>query len=135
MVLFQSCSVHAEIGNLIAMVTVRNNFINLLVKIAFMKQDYNADRCTNMANYKLMRELMLLLAMDNAAIIEMKGFCLRGETIDPRLNMKGVVIVTEGSRQVPEAFYNHCWPCRLQVSYCRANQGWQWHNILFTIVK
>ena len=87
------------------------------LKIACMKQDYNADRCTNMANYKLMRELILLLAMDNAAIIEMKGFCLRGETIDPRLNMKGVVIVTEGSRQVPEAFYNHCWPCRLQVSY------------------
>ena len=87
------------------------------LKIACMKQDYNADRCTNMANYKLMRELIFLLAMDNAAIIEMKGFCLRGETIDPRLNMKGVVIVTEGSRQVPEAFYNHCWPCRLQVSY------------------
>ena len=87
------------------------------LKIACMKQDYNADRCTNMANYKLMRELIFLLAMDNEAIIEMKGFCLRGETIDPRLNMKGVVIVTEGSRQVPEAFYNHCWPCRLQVSY------------------
>ena len=93
------------------------------LKIACMKQDYNAERCTNMANYKLMRELILLLAMDNAAIIEMKGFCLRGETIDPRLNMKGVVIVTEGSRQVPEAFYNHCWPCRLQVSYTRVHTG------------
>ena len=85
------------------------------LKIACMKQDYNADRCTNMANYKLMRELVFLLVLDNASIIQMKGYCMRGETIDPRLNMKGVVIVTEGSRQLPDAFYNHCWTCRLEV--------------------
>ena len=85
------------------------------LKIECMKQDYNAERCTNMANYKIMREIVFLLALQNPSIIEMKGFCLRGETIDPRINMKGAVIVTEGSRQLPETFHSHCWPCKLEV--------------------
>lgn len=85
------------------------------LKIECMKQDYNADRCANMANYKIMREIIYLLALNHKSIIEMKGFCLRGETIDSRLNMKGAIIVTEENRPLPDSFFIFCWPCRLQV--------------------
>ena len=85
------------------------------LKIECMKQDYNAERCANMANYKIMRELIYLLALEHKSIIDLKGFCLRGETIDSRLNMKGAIIVTEGSKQLPDGFYNFCWACRLEV--------------------
>ena len=106
-----------------------------VLKIECMKQDYNADRCANMANYKIMRELIYLLALEHKSIIELKGFCLRGETIDSRLNMKGAIIVTEGSRQLPDGFYNHCWPCRLEVGYRKNLKNSDTQNPRSPVVK
>lgn len=70
------------------------------LKVDCMKQDYNAERCYLMANYKLLRELVFLIVLDYPGLIKLHGFCLRGDTIDMRITHKGVMFVTESGRQL-----------------------------------
>ncbi|XP_053375294.1 uncharacterized protein LOC128547243 [Mercenaria mercenaria] len=75
------------------------------LKIECMKMDYREDRCHLMGNYRLVKELVLFNVLDHPSIIKMEGFCLRGETIDPRVRMKGAIIVTEAGKQMQQDLY------------------------------
>lgn len=86
------------------------------LKAECMKSDYNAERCSLMANYKLVRELVLLLTLDYPVLIKLHGFCLRGDTIDLRIPQKGVLLVTESGRQLQQEMISMMpWNAKLEV--------------------
>ncbi|XP_052798943.1 uncharacterized protein LOC128230575 isoform X2 [Mya arenaria] len=86
-------------------------------KISCMKQDYNIDRCQSMGNYKLVKELVLLNVLEHPALIKVLGFCLRGDTIDMKVNKKGVVVVTEIGRVIEQGTLSSMpWPAKLQMA-------------------
>ncbi|XP_052242252.1 uncharacterized protein LOC127852330 isoform X2 [Dreissena polymorpha] len=85
-------------------------------KISCMKQDYNNDRCSFMANYKLLKELVLLALLENPALVQLKGFCLRGDAIDLRVNKRGIVLVTEAGTQLETGMIMHLpWATKLKM--------------------
>ena len=86
------------------------------LKVLCMKMDYNDKRCSVMSNYNLMRELVYLLVLNSPSIINLKGYCLRGETIDHRLHKKGLMIVTEAGEEVKISTLMHFpWQTKLEV--------------------
>lgn len=86
------------------------------LKIACMKMDYKPERCTLMSNYKLLKELVLMLMLRSSTIIKLEGFCLRGDTIDMKIPKKGVLIVTElGKATSEEMFSLIAWKTKLQI--------------------
>lgn len=111
------------------MKTHRDSEVEMVVKsvghdqefrITCMKQDYNNDRCTLMANYKLLKELVLLTLLENPALVQLKGFCLRGDTIDLRVNKRGVVLVTEAGIQFETGMIMYLpWATKLKVRFAR----------------
>lgn len=86
------------------------------LKIDCLKMDYRHDRCQLMGNYRLVKELVLFNILQHPAIIKIEGFCLRGETIDPRVRMKGAIIVTESGKQIQHDMFQLLpWSSKLDV--------------------
>ena len=88
------------------------------LKVECMKQDYNADRCNLMANYRLLKELIMSIVLDYPGLIKLEGFCLRGDTIDYRIAHKGVLLVTESGKAVQQDMISFMpWTQKMEVSY------------------
>jgi hypothetical protein len=86
------------------------------LKIECMKMDYREDRCHLMGNYKLVKELVMFAVLNQPSIIKLEGFCLRGETIDPRVRMKGAIIVTEAGKKMQQDLYQLLpWSSKIEV--------------------
>lgn len=86
------------------------------LKVQCMKLDFNEERCHLMGNYRLVRELVMFNILDNSAIIKLEGFCLRGETIDPRVTKKGVILVTEAGKPLqPDTLQMMAWSSKVEV--------------------
>lgn len=86
------------------------------LKIECLKQDYNADRCSLMANYRVLKELVLLITLNYPGLIKLEGFCLRGDTIDLRIPQRGVILVTESGKPVQQEMISLTrWKDRMEV--------------------
>lgn len=86
------------------------------LKIECMKMDYREGRCHLMGNYRLVKELVMFSVLEHPCIIKLEGFCLRGETIDPRVKMKGAIIVTEAGKQMQQDLYQLLpWETKVEV--------------------
>lgn len=87
------------------------------LKIECMKQDYNAERCNLMGNYKLLKEIVLLLTLNYPGLIKVQGFCLRGDTIDHKISQRGVILATESGKPVQQEMISLMrWKDRMEVS-------------------
>ncbi|XP_060604905.1 uncharacterized protein LOC132757598 isoform X2 [Ruditapes philippinarum] len=87
------------------------------LKIECMKMDYREDRCHLMGNYKLVKELVMFAVLNQPSIIKLEGFCLRGETIDPRVRMKGAIIVTEAGKKMQQDLYQLLpWSSKIEIA-------------------
>ncbi|KAL4223910.1 hypothetical protein ACF0H5_017372 [Mactra antiquata] len=87
------------------------------LKIQCMKMDYKEDRCQLMANYKLVKELVLFQILSSPSVIKLHGYCLRGDTIDPRVSKKGVILVTEAGKPIQSETFNML-PWNTKVEIC-----------------
>lgn len=99
-------------------VIVKSQAYDKLLKIECMKKIYNPEKCFSMGNYKMLRELVLLIVLNHPGIIGMLGYCLRGDSITTELRSKGVVVVLEnGNRLQPGIYFGDTWTEKLRVSH------------------
>lgn len=85
-------------------------------KIKCMKMVYDADKCHNMGNYFMLREILLLSVLKHPGIIGLLGFCIRGDNINYDIKKKGLLLVVESGTPVTSRIlsYTH-WETRLKV--------------------
>ncbi|ESO97950.1 hypothetical protein LOTGIDRAFT_153060 [Lottia gigantea] len=90
--------------------------VDIDTKIACMKKIYDDEHCTPMGNYKLLQQLLLLAVLKHANIIELRGYCIRGDGISSELRKKGVVYITDiGTPVRVGAFSLITWKKRLTL--------------------
>lgn len=76
-------------------VIIKSQAVDQDVKIKCMQSKYDVDKCQVMGNYNLLREIVLLSLLKHPIIIKLRGYCIRGDSINYNLRKKGVVLVTE----------------------------------------
>ncbi|XP_050411422.1 uncharacterized protein LOC126825707 isoform X2 [Patella vulgata] len=74
--------------------TIISQSVDLETKIACMKKIYDAEHCSPMGNYKLLKQLLLLSVLKHPNIVELKGYCVRGDGISSEIRKKGIILVT-----------------------------------------
>nr|KAG5704643.1 hypothetical protein BaRGS_025285 [Batillaria attramentaria] len=89
-----SYSYHRERWDRKVMV-VKSQANDVQTKIACMKQIYNAEFCNPMGNYHLMREVFFLTLFQHPSLINILGYCLRGDHISLDMRKKGMMLVME----------------------------------------
>ncbi|XP_067680859.1 uncharacterized protein [Haliotis asinina] len=76
-------------------VTVKSQSFDVSTKIKCMKKVYDFEYCSLMGNYKMMREILYLALLRHPTIVNMLGYCVRGDQISPEIRKKGLIVVTE----------------------------------------
>ncbi|KAK3589141.1 hypothetical protein CHS0354_017108 [Potamilus streckersoni] len=87
------------------------------MKIECMKDDYNAERCSALGNYKIMREVVFFAILQSPGIAELKGFCLRGQTVDSQMSKKGAILVMPNGEAINyHTIAGYTWQKQLEYS-------------------
>ncbi|KAJ8312678.1 hypothetical protein KUTeg_010051 [Tegillarca granosa] len=81
-------------------VVLKSQAVDQSIKIKCMQKFYDADKCHVMGNYFLIREIVLMSVLKHPSIINLLGYCLRGDNINYELKKKGIILVTEPGRSV-----------------------------------
>ncbi|XP_041347887.1 uncharacterized protein LOC121367655 isoform X2 [Gigantopelta aegis] len=76
-------------------VTVKSQSIDIETKIECMKKIYDIEHCSPMGNYRMLREIFLLTLLKHSSVIQVLGYCIRGDRISASLRKKGLVLITE----------------------------------------
>ena len=99
-------------------IVIKSPAYDIAVKIACMKQVYDADFCGAIGNYLLMREVFLLRYLHHPGLISVLGYCLQGDRVSSMLSKKGVALVIEAGMPLSTAFISSLsWSCRLKVIF------------------
>ncbi|XP_061197727.1 uncharacterized protein LOC133205857 isoform X2 [Saccostrea echinata] len=86
-------------------------------KIKCMKKVYDADKCHNMGNYHLMREIILLSVLKHPGIVNFLGFCIRGDSINYDIKKKGLLLVLEAGTPITPGILSYTqWETRLKYA-------------------
>lgn len=86
-------------------------------KIKCMKNVYDADKCHNMGNYHLMREILLLSILKHPGIVNLMGFCIRGDSINYDIKKKGLLLVLEAGTPVTPGILSYTqWDTRMRFA-------------------
>ncbi|XP_062589646.1 uncharacterized protein LOC134251269 isoform X2 [Saccostrea cucullata] len=86
-------------------------------KIKCMKKVYDADKCHNMGNYHLMREIILLSVLKHPGIVNFLGFCIRGDSINYDIKKKGLLLVLESGTPITAGILAYTqWETRLRYA-------------------
>lgn len=86
-------------------------------KIKCMKRVYDADKCHNMGNYHLMREILLLSILKHPGIVNLIGFCIRGDSINYDIKKKGLLLVLEAGTPVTPGILSYTqWDIRMRFA-------------------
>uniref|UniRef100_K1Q7J8 Uncharacterized protein n=1 Tax=Magallana gigas TaxID=29159 RepID=K1Q7J8_MAGGI len=86
-------------------------------KIKCMKRVYDADKCHNMGNYHLMREILLLSILKHPGIVNLIGFCIRGDSINYDIKKKGLLLVLEAGTPVTPGILSYTqWDTRMRFA-------------------
>ncbi|PIK42282.1 putative extracellular tyrosine-protein kinase PKDCC [Apostichopus japonicus] len=87
------------------------------VRTCMRRPGVSPSQCSMLANYKLLKEISLIIQLHHHSIVKMLGFCIRGEATTKNVSDHGVVMVTElGLRVTPYRLREMLWPSRLQVA-------------------
>lgn len=87
------------------------------IRSCIHRQLSSEKKCNMLANYKLVKEIGLLLQLKHHSIIKMRGFCIRSEAMTGKLADHGVVSVTElGNKVTPYRLKEMSWQSRLQAA-------------------
>ncbi|KAL3856863.1 hypothetical protein ACJMK2_011574 [Sinanodonta woodiana] len=87
------------------------------MKIECMKADYNAERCSALGNYKIMREVVFFAILQHPGIAELKGFCLRGQTVNSQMSKKGAILVMPNGEAINyHTIAGYTWQKQLEYS-------------------
>lgn len=85
-------------------------------KIKCMKNVYDADKCHNMGNYQLMREILLLSFLKHPGIVNLIGFCIRGDSINYDIKKKGLLLVLEAGTPITPGILSYTqWETRMKA--------------------
>ncbi|KAL5017501.1 hypothetical protein ScPMuIL_007090 [Solemya velum] len=96
-------------------VIIKSQAYDKLLKIECMKKIYNPEKCFSMGNYKMMRELVLLIVLNHPGVIGMLGYCLRGDSITTEMRSKGIIVVLESGNRIQSGSYiGNTWAEKLQ---------------------
>ena len=99
-------------------VTVKSQSIDIETKIECMKKIYNIKHCSPMGNYRMLREIFLLALLKHSSLIQILGYCIRGDRISASLHKKGLVLITEvGTPLTDEVIKMLPWHSRVMVSF------------------
>ncbi|GFR97359.1 extracellular tyrosine-protein kinase PKDCC-like [Elysia marginata] len=86
-------------------------------KILCMREIYDPEYCEVMGNYRLLREILLLSTLQHSGVVSLKGCCLRGNRLAPRLQDKGILLVTESGTPLTQSMtYSSSWPQQLWMA-------------------
>nr|XP_022339135.1 uncharacterized protein LOC111134427 isoform X1 [Crassostrea virginica] len=86
-------------------------------KIKCMKNVYDADKCHNMGNYQLMREILLLSFLKHPGIVNLIGFCIRGDSINYDIKKKGLLLVLEAGTPITPGILSYTqWETRMKFA-------------------
>lgn len=98
-------------------VVLKSQAVDQSIKIKCMQKFYDADKCHVMGNYFLIKEIVLMSVLKHPSIINLLGYCLRGDNINYDLKKKGIILVTEPGRSVELSTLSmQNWADRLVVS-------------------
>lgn len=98
------------------MVAVKSQKQDHNVKIECMQNFYDPDFCSNMSNYKIMRELIMFILFKDQSIAKMLGFCIRGDEMNSDMRKKGITMVMEfGNPETSYQFGSKPWLNKLEV--------------------
>lgn len=92
---------------------------DMQTKITCMKTVYNADFCGPMGNYILMREIFLFSFLRHPGLVNILGYCLRGDHISMDIRKKGLMLVMEPGVPLTSGMVTSLpWAHRVQVGVC-----------------
>ncbi|XP_048257075.1 uncharacterized protein LOC124133412 isoform X2 [Haliotis rufescens] len=98
-------------------VTVKSQSFDVGTKIKCMKKVYDFEYCSLMGNYKMMREILYLALLRHPTIVNMLGYCVRGDQISPEIRKKGLIVVTElGSPLSPHSLASMPWQTKVMYA-------------------
>lgn len=96
---------------------IKSQGSDVQTKIACMKQIYDAEFCSAMGNYFLMREIFLFRYLQHPNLIGLHGYCLRGDQISTEIQKKGVVMVVEAGEPLTLLMVSSMsWSRRVQLA-------------------
>jgi hypothetical protein len=86
-------------------------------KIKCMKKVYDAEKCHNMGNYFMLREILLLSVLKHPGVISILGYCIRGDNINYDIKKKGLLLVLESGTPITSRVLSYTpWETRMKVS-------------------
>ncbi|CAC5400310.1 PKDCC [Mytilus coruscus] len=86
-------------------VIMKSQANDLDIKVKCLQSVYDADKCSMMGNYGLLREVLWFSVLKHDGIADLLGYCIRGDQIDHLVHKKGVILLTEpGIPVMPSTF-------------------------------
>ena len=97
-------------------VIMKSQANDLDIKVKCLQTVYDADKCSTMGNYGLLREILWFPVLKHDGIVDLLGYCIRGDRIDNIVRKKGVIVLTEpGVPVMPSTFSTIQYKDRLMV--------------------
>lgn len=98
-------------------VIMKSQANDLDIKVKCLQSMYDQEKCSAMGNYLLLREILWFSVLKHDGIVDLLGYCIRGDQVDQNVRKKGIMIITEpGVPVMPSTFNVLRYKERLMVS-------------------